>query len=1500
MGLKSLKTPKEIPVYKILGNYMVLCSQYISIDAQNFANYAEGSPNAPELHSVRLLKTLPNLLCSEPDLSLFWTLLRTKYALDTSKILTHLAKHLFGHSSRLLESITNLTLSISKKFSSVSQWQSTLLPCLQIIRAIVLLRRDYGRTLNATKLLWQIVDVAGAVKDDVLATVEKHNSSLSTNVYKELVEIVADLHSTPACEDPRLAHTTLQNLNIELKTMTNRDCFNILRYSTLFNFYWHFITRGRMELRVIGVQELSQFLVELWQAHQQPQPEIEGTSERVVGYAADFLQTSNAINYLMSVKSHPQLVSRSQNVLNFAMITSRWTQDMTDAVFNTITRSQDSRMVAAIWELLCSSMNFADASVLDAFRQKVEALPRDAFSDLVQQFLRQLFSHLQSKHQTISESQLLAAYRLCVRLIQEDGVDVTQSGVKNTQMTQLMSVLLQNLDKTFMSSSARRGIYTDCVCAVAEGSEFATGSINVIQVLFRHNKTEDSDHLCNTEKLPEVVCENLYSLIDTERYQVKNGSVQAKFSVRLQMLDELSLVEPGQPLRLNMDMKLWSYLVGLQAYDNTCRDLAWNWLISRCQRTERPCPFMSRCVERHLQHIRSGLYAADIYTSGMVQFTLESALFQLRTRPDDQPLDAVLATLPLGDSLWDVILSAPDDSVAKSALKLLSFLHTDPSVLTHLSRIVIDKNHNLLVERALLFIQGTAAALNAADADNVASQKDAGRYNGGSIVRALSFLRTFLNDSAGTIQLRIPLEPQKSPSPDMVRPPSRLEDRMTLKYQQFAANQQSEVQLLELSPSATRGDLFQTLQRVTRFAELSTFSAGHHVDLLHMPNLSAADVVCAGLLLVKKIGNRTIESSDMKANDYTTAAETAVMKHHEELYELLGLDDELSHEVFDFLQLFPPVRRVLDSLFSDVTSEDLFPNTKPFKTLYTLQSLIRTCEQAHGKDTIGRSAIELATSRLAAAFVEIDNVALDIDMQGELESVTCAFCEAFLAVLRLSDGVIARKTLHHREQALTQLLYTLLGHLRSEMNLVSGYNFRLECSIYELLSTLSVRNQECCNAFRKHEDCALAHRWLLLQTVNWRVRDQIRSSIERHIQIAACVTEQQYESSLMFYWQIATEMIAESAEFAQNSRELFILACTLWHAIDSIPCVDDSALECLPEWIKLLVGSRTAERVSAGIRDEFTHGLAQLVCLCLSSTKGQRFHIDCLNIIQDLLNNLLFPQLTAEIAEGHHQGGVTCPVLDSDTRKALYRMTLILCHDMTSFQVIVRQIGSLAQHPSPDAQLPWDADRCSLLRSSAGFQGLRNLTNTCYMNSLMAQLFINDAFRRSILEARITDENGQQKLLVATKKLFGQMQGSQRKFADTWDFASAIVPYDAPQIDIKEQMDVDEFYNLLFDRLESQMLSEEEKTAFRGIYGGDMITQIKSLDCEHVSERIETYLAISCEVKGKTSLNEGLSAYVQGDAMEGGMFQLLPDAQAASLTIMQTISIGAKAVAVGL
>lgn len=178
-------------------------------------------------------------------------------------------------------------------------------------------------------------------------------------------------------------------------------------------------------------------------------------------------------------------------------------------------------------------------------------------------------------------------------------------------------------------------------------------------------------------------------------------------------------------------------------------------------------------------------------------------------------------------------------------------------------------------------------------------------------------------------------------------------------------------------------------------------------------------------------------------------------------------------------------------------------------------------------------------------------------------------------------------------------------------------------------------------------------------------------------------------------------------------------------------------------------------------------------------------------------------------------------------------------------------------------------DRAREIRAACGFAGLKNLSNTCYLNSLCTQVFMNIDFREFMLSFEVDGRDGTRALLYETQNMFGRLQASQHRFVDPELFVASIKTYDDDLINVNNQMDVEEFFNLLNDRWESQLRSQEAVRRFRTFYGGQLVTQTKSKECDHISEVMEPFSAIQCDIKGKKNLLESLEAYVDGEHMEG-------------------------------
>lgn len=159
---------------------------------------------------------------------------------------------------------------------------------------------------------------------------------------------------------------------------------------------------------------------------------------------------------------------------------------------------------------------------------------------------------------------------------------------------------------------------------------------------------------------------------------------------------------------------------------------------------------------------------------------------------------------------------------------------------------------------------------------------------------------------------------------------------------------------------------------------------------------------------------------------------------------------------------------------------------------------------------------------------------------------------------------------------------------------------------------------------------------------------------------------------------------------------------------------------------------------------------------------------------------------------------------------------------------------------------------------------------TCYINSIMQQFYMNPSFRNGIFSANVREDDRKDNLLYQLQLMFGHLQQSEKKAYDTFSFCEAYKDYDGQPMNMSVQMDVDEFFNMLFDRLENLLTGTPQEVLFKKHFGGKLVQQVKSKDCDHVSEREESFFAIQCEVKNKKNVAESLQLYVEGEILDGG------------------------------
>ncbi|GMF57601.1 unnamed protein product [Phytophthora fragariaefolia] len=256
-------------------------------------------------------------------------------------------------------------------------------------------------------------------------------------------------------------------------------------------------------------------------------------------------------------------------------------------------------------------------------------------------------------------------------------------------------------------------------------------------------------------------------------------------------------------------------------------------------------------------------------------------------------------------------------------------------------------------------------------------------------------------------------------------------------------------------------------------------------------------------------------------------------------------------------------------------------------------------------------------------------------------------------------------------------------------------------------------------------------------------------------------------------------------------------------------------------------------------------------------------------VAQRLLLNLVFPQTSHSCGESH---------LNADM--------LALLSYLQNHQARVLEIvnGSGRQWNYAPADSFLDTEK------SIHHAGLVNPGCICYMNSLVQQLFMMPSFCRGLLTLDCSqveaDESSKswREEVEQLQKLFVSLAYTNYRSSDPTDFALSHKDMDGNSTDVHIQMDADEFFSLLLDRLEMFIrpksvdrpacvdsvaeLSDSDTDFMARCFGGVLVNQILTQQ-GNLSEREEKFFALSLEVSKKRHLRDSLELYVQGETLEG-------------------------------
>ncbi|KIX05757.1 uncharacterized protein Z518_03729 [Rhinocladiella mackenziei CBS 650.93] len=1351
----------------------------------------------------------------------------------------------------------------------------------------------YEEISNLDQIRETAAEIALKADNAVQQAIVKQAPWLNLETAPKVIEQLGPLMHVIGVEVPQIGQDIVSTAGVGFVDSDYTDLKYTMSHAWKFKTFRKFITNGRMELRVYGVELMSTELITVYNEH--IKGKTAAMTNPLVRFLVKFIKENQLVDYIVGVDSHPQLIRRSHNVVGFLCVSGTYTDADTDLIWGTIAESQDPRTVHEVFNLLQMCFNVYDPHALSYICQKLLEYPFDRFDLHVLQFTGNLLDHM--RHQVgllgpqpgpITDS---ITRTLCIRLLREASMEEYMSLEQAAAIRREFSHQMKNVFSLGRADAAlltinddeKNQILREAAANLKSHSNQSTGDLQVLDCLFSMLRPDTIQETLQKFDLTALLVADFAHLRD--RYDstiANNGSLssfEVLYDIRAKFLQYLILFAPDSFTDELLDL-LWTSFITAKRLSLSIREKAWETLHNavRMKPARDDNSFLDSIINKYLQCL-----GPQDYCEKLLDFIKMSVLYTIRRSPQHLLDSDDVVDIPGIDRIWKVMLEAPPNTIENEATDYIIQQYLDHNLITRRSKAVIDATHSSLIDRCVQQVISSASRLKSYTDGTVSGEdepmviiasEDEIRAEELRFDRSLLFLRRFLEG--------MKLRPRYSPAPGEQAPglpefTNKKGEPMELSIQICASKYVTpEMQKVVVGSENTEDELWKYLSDTSGFAQFTVFHFGRPIALADQHKPLGESRVSKGLILVNRIANSP-ENVPARSIRASSPVDSKIMHHFDDLYGLLDADQRLSREIYSFLSLFSAQTEVVRIIRSKEKSpEDLLPPDKPFKLLYCARALRSCIEYESFSSSPDTQFLIYSVQTIVTILPKLE---LGNSNDAFQMSIVHGLVEALLLAFRAKvPAEISREYIQNHPEFAVQASKLL------RFSLVSNHVNMDELSTSVMVKLILEAFIEGClhdDRIWDQVDSEIGLEELIMAAFIDDPRAEVRHALlevvvgltgaagtKLHLKIndprapRSRFPPAAIEACLSHLWTVLAELLPRACGQADRCPEFCETMLAILRRIGkSFPL--ETLHQYLDQWTSLLLKHEHFEIVGQPLRDHVVACLTKLLLECCKLSKAANSLPPSNHIIDEIISQFLFPPLSDN---GFVTAGtVKLPVLDGVVRNNLYSLVLVLCQGPQDLATIVKKLD--------DDLLPKDFfepmfghDRQSL-RTDVGYAGLRNLSNTCYLNSLFAQLFMNVQFREFFLNNPSLDDSNQ-KLVLELAKVFAHMQNSYEKSVDPSGAVEAITTYEGEQIDVSVQMDVDEFFNLLFDRLEGQ-IDHRTRGLFKSIYGGQLVQQVKSKECEHISERLEPFSAVQVEIKGKARLEDSLRAYVEGEVLQG-------------------------------
>jgi ubiquitin carboxyl-terminal hydrolase 34 len=972
-----------------------------------------------------------------------------------------------------------------------------------------------------------------------------------------------------------------------------------------------YIVKGNMNLRVMSIATMDAALVDIWREFSNILPSCQ---HPVMQYLADFLLQGQVVDYIVSVDSHPQLISRSGNIVGFLVVTHRWSDDQADAVWRTVATSPDPRVVTATISMLRNIIALMKPPAHLYFCMKMHDLPIDRYTMDILRFLRDLTEKLKNSPEPIDFDErgpTSRPWNVCIRMLRDTAP--SRDADKN------LLDLHMEANHQFQSwigtipMDQRYEIYCDCAQHIAQRTSKATGSIRVVCFLISSLQPGDNVFFSENQALIQSILEETPAFVKMEKeaglYQYQPQALLC----RLELL-RLTILHPAMTVPADLYHTLWDHIVGEHALTNDARDLAWAQLTD-ASKISPDNDFCQQLVSSYITTIH-----ANYYTPGLFEFVANYKFPIIRRKIATEHGEDSLLQIPGADLLWPMVLSSPTGTIEDRAARLLAARYVEIVDTEGIMLSEVEDAHIALVEQCLQELKSAVKTLQRqplgkleTTTSDFSATRDLPQTTEVRIGRILLFQKLLLE----CIRRKPDFNRGRRADSKVEAMESEISfgDAVTVRYQYG-----NERQLVTMPSDNTLEDLERRLCSATGYTKVNLFARGQRLKPTEQRSLRLSEIDFGGQVIVQKAEGAETTNSTSGPVGGVSVFETAIVKHFDELFSWMDSDDLRSQLLFDFLSSFPARGTFADSVMrTDISSEDLFPAGKVFQARYAAQDLQAKLREQIRNSTIKETFLSKAIHHLERALLKISAID-DSKPSGQELQLVAVLVKVLLEFLRERPSLDISNSYFPDGAPLVDRLMRILMVALGQPELAT-----LAQDSYATILEASLHSRAVWEAFVRHIEVNHVHQSLLLvhpeQVIREAVAQKIASICGGDLPSTCPITRAETASC---FWVLLSAIIPEAARYPRQSQQLFEIAEHVFRTNDEYDRNEESLRLLLAQWSNLLLSHKHNQFPGREETDHVVLGLTKLLLGCVVSLKSFKKPVNAGPLMAEVFKKYIF------------------------------------------------------------------------------------------------------------------------------------------------------------------------------------------------------------------------------------------------------------------------------------